>query len=626
VVLLGAILMILLLAAVLTAIVGTSPAFVASRASRTASARRWDNSSPYKNTRPEVKYVGDESCVRCHGEIAKTYRRHPMGRSLSPIATATATGGDEGNGRPLFEAQGLQYSIERREGRVIHKETRRDTSGRIVAQNEGEVRYVVGSGRRGLTYLVGRDDFLVESPITWYSQAGRWGLSPGYGDLNYHFDRSVQVACLFCHANRVEPVAGTLNRYRPPIFQGHSIGCERCHGPGELHATRPAMVDGEDMTIVNPADLKPSLRDAVCEQCHLSGAGRVERVGSRFEDYRPGLPLHRFWSVLVPASGPAESRFVGQVEQMHESRCFRASQGRLGCISCHDPHRLPTPDERVTYYRNRCLECHADRGCSLPARLRLMRSRDDDCAGCHMPRSKSTDIPHVATTDHRIARQGVEGDRSPPQVEGQRPGRSPLVNFHRDLMAADELAEANRDIGVAICRDGPAGAAKALPWLEAALVANPDDVAAWQAKGVSLVWLGRAEEGLAAFQRALKVDADRELLLKEAAHGAARAGQREVAIAYWRRAIAINPWRSDYQAALAPLYFEGRDWNAAAEACREALRLNFANLEVRKLLVQCHLRLGNAEAARAEFETILGFDPPDRNDLLQWFAYQLRAR
>ena len=35
-------------------------------------------------------------------------------------------------------------------------------------------------------------------------------------------------------------------------------------------------------------------------------------------------------------------------------------------------------------------------------------------------------------------------------------------------------------------------------------------------------------------------------------------------------------------AELAPLYFKIRDWRAAAEACREALRLDPTNLNVRQ--------------------------------------------
>jgi tetratricopeptide (TPR) repeat protein len=541
-----------------------------------------------------------------------------MGQSLSPIAAALAAGGDEAGGRPLFEAYGLEYSIERREGRIFHQETRRDHSGRILARNEAEVQYVLGSGSQGIGYLIERDGSLFQSPISWYVRQRRWNLSPGYEKQNPHFDRPVVPTCLYCHANRVEPVPGTINQYERPIFRGHTIGCERCHGPGELHVQRPTMVDGRDITIVNPAGLEPSLREAVCEQCHLLGRRRVVKLDRRDEDYRPGLPFYRFWTVFQPSAGPAANRFVGQVEQLHLSQCFRASQGRLGCVSCHDPHQLPAPEEKVAYYRDRCLECHADRGCRLPAAARLERSRADDCAGCHMPRLGSSDIVHAAASDHRIPRQAGGGDRSSIVTGGPRPGERPLVAFHHELMDERDRAESERDLGVALCRDGPEGAAVALPLLEASLAARPDDVAAWEAKGYALGRLGRPEEGLAAFRTALAQEPQRESAVIAAADLAARAGRRDDAIAYWRRAIAINPWRSDYHSELASLCFQARDWPAAVAACQEALRSNATDIPVRKLFVRCLLRLGDRAAAQRELQTLLAFNPPDREELLRW--------
>src|SRR5437868_1541104 len=41
---------------------------------------------PYRNIDPDVRYVGDAGCVGCHEDIAKSYARHPMGRSLVPVA------------------------------------------------------------------------------------------------------------------------------------------------------------------------------------------------------------------------------------------------------------------------------------------------------------------------------------------------------------------------------------------------------------------------------------------------------------------------------------------------------------------------------------------------------------
>jgi Tetratricopeptide repeat/Cytochrome c554 and c-prime len=599
--------------------------FVSWQSTRTQRVHRIDLASPYENTRPEVRYLGDSACAGCHAKSAETFRQHPMARSLAPIGESYVMKGGEGSGQTLFESQGLRYSIELRDAHVFHQETRRDESGHVVAKNEAEVKFVIGSGRQGAAYLVEHDGFLFQSPLTWYSRKQRWDLSPGFETFNYHFDRPIQPNCLYCHANRVEPIPGRINQYRPPIFQGHAIGCERCHGPGELHVARRAMVNGKDMTIVNPADLAPALRDDVCAQCHLAGHSRILRVGRRSEDYRPGLPFPRYWTVFVQPPDGAGDRFVGQIEQMQESRCFRASRGRLGCISCHDPHDFPAPADQVAYYRDRCLACHAQRGCSLPASARLEQSKDDDCASCHMPKANSFDIPHAASANHRIPRNAGGENSFMADLGNTRRDKRQLVVFHNERMDAQDRAEVERDRGVALCRDGKEGARIALPLLEAALAVRSDDVIAWECRGHALYILGRNEEAMAALQKALTIEPGRESALVEAARVAFKLDRRLDAATYSQRAIRTNHWRSDYHGELALVYFQNREWQASADACQQALRLNSSWLKVRKLLIQCYLNLGKTEAARAELDTVLGFDPPDRADLLRSFAVQSKS-
>jgi tetratricopeptide (TPR) repeat protein len=161
--------------------------------------------------------------------------------------------------------------------------------------------------------------------------------------------------------------------------------------------------------------------------------------------------------------------------------------------------------------------------------------------------------------------------------------------------------------------------------LEAAVTARPDDVVAWESKGYALEGLDRNAEALAAFKTALARESGRESALVAAAYVSAKLERVEEATAYWQRAIAANPWRSDYRAELALALLRDRNWRASADACREALRLNPSWVDVRKWLLQCHLQLGNAEAARGELETILAFDPPDRIDLLRSFSLQSRS-
>ena len=127
--------------------------------------------------------------------------------------------------------------------REFHKETQRDEEGRVVAEVEAEITYALGSGTRGISYLLERDGRLFQSPIAWYGQKRKWDLAPGYERRNFHFDRVIEPECLFCHANRVRPVEQTVNRYEKPIFEGHAIGCERCHGPGALHVQGQELVE-----------------------------------------------------------------------------------------------------------------------------------------------------------------------------------------------------------------------------------------------------------------------------------------------------------------------------------------------------------------------------------------------
>jgi Tetratricopeptide repeat/Doubled CXXCH motif (Paired_CXXCH_1) len=594
--------------------------------------------SPFKNSRPGVAYVGDAACTRCHREIARAYHSHPMGRSLTPVG-----GADEGPptdaaaGLP-FESQGVQYTVERRDRRVFHKATRRDAAGSVLEEFEAEVRFALGSGTRGTTFLIERDGLLFQSPIAWFAQKARWDISPGYGDPSPrpNFERAIQPECLYCHTNQLHHVPGTLNRYEPPIFEGHAIGCERCHGPGELHVKQDGPSAESDLTIVNPANLAPARRESVCQQCHLQGWFRFPRAGREFFDFRPGLPLHRFLAVFVrDNSNESKIELVGQVEQMESSRCFRASQGKLGCISCHDPHRLPEPSAKAAYYRERCLACHERKGCALPSAERQARGQGDDCVACHLPRPAVKNLPHTAGTDHRIPR-GAPGSvpagvRNAPEL----PGDTPMRDFHWGLMTEDERRDAARDVGV-----GLAGVARillaapqlarnpatrAMPLLEAAVRDRPDDLPARESLGYALEVMDRPNEALRAYEEVLRIEPGRETTLSSSARVLIRLERPDLARLVLEKTIALNPWRSDYRLPLAGVCRRTGDWPAAIAACREAIRINPELFEARSLLIQCYLWSNQPDKAEAELQILFGFYPASREVWQRWYDQQKQA-
>jgi hypothetical protein len=594
---------------------------------------RRDYAGPFRNVNPSVRFVSEERCADCHPDIALAYAKHPMGRSLVPVTRAVSPPTGPRFHNP-FQSHNSRFQVEGTAGRVRHRRTRLAPNGRPAAEQEWQVDYVLGSGSRGHSYLADRSGYLFQTPISWFSQQQVWDLSPGFVPVMLT-GRTVLPECLFCHVNRANHLEGSVNRYRPPVFDGHAIGCQRCHGPGELHvASRESgqsVAGPVDHTIVNPRHLEPSLREAVCQQCHLTGEARILRHGRGQYDFRPGLPLQAFLSIFVPAPKTGEKpKAVSHVEQMYQSRCFRGSHGpkQLGCISCHDPHRRVAPEERVGHYRSACLKCHQKHGCSEPLPRRLRVSRQDSCIFCHMPRYASADIAHTASTDHRILRHANEvprADARPAQGDGL-----PVISFFRgqkETQEEDERDQALALVQLALHQGNPAAQRalpRALPALAAAVRRDPEDHVAGEAYGHALGLLGRSAEALAAFQAVLERAADRELALVGAASMAEALAQERAALHYWRRAVAVNPWAVEYQRRLVLLLVKKAGWQEALRRCQAWVRLDPFSAEARSTRVRCLLATGQKEAARAEFARVEALAPPNLRELQIRFGKKLR--
>src|SRR5205823_11914235 len=129
--------------------------------------------TPFRNVRPDVAYVGDAACAGCHKDETDAYRRHPMGRSFAPISADDLK---EATAAPPFEKFGSTFRVERRGEQVFHTELRRDAAGRKAAELTTPVHYTLGSGSRGKSYLIDRDGYLFQSPVSRFAQKNGFDL------------------------------------------------------------------------------------------------------------------------------------------------------------------------------------------------------------------------------------------------------------------------------------------------------------------------------------------------------------------------------------------------------------------------------------------------------------------
>jgi hypothetical protein len=151
------------------------------------------------------------------------------------------------------------------------------------------------------------------------------------------------------------------------------IQCERCHGPGSLHASNP---HGVRMVVDRDSEL--------CGECHLRGAPEV-----------------------VDASGG----FIRHHEQYEE--LFQSKHIVLECVTCHDPHvgvvQLRQAGEQTT--RTQCENCH----------FRQAKYQKNDahaalgveCVECHMPRISKSAVGDAAkfTGDIRTHMMGIDPEQ-----------------------------------------------------------------------------------------------------------------------------------------------------------------------------------------------------------------------
>ncbi len=285
-----------------------------------------------------------------------------------------------------------------------------------------QIAYQIGSGARGRTYVAQVHEYLLESPASWYQGRG-WDISPGYEMMQLiDFDRPVTETCLFCHAGQAKFSDADGRRLAgSPVT---AIACDRCHGSSDAHVQHPSAKN-----ILNPAKLNGPERDSICEQCHLEGDTRVLNPGKTLSDYRPGQRLEDTLVTYLSRKQAQSRPAVSQEEELAESQCARASGGKLWCGTCHDPHGAAA--DRQKQILAVCTSCHATLSKSAHP------SSQTECVSCHMPRRSTSNIAHVAITDHFIHRPN---ESAPPVSGGDRvsPWRAPPSQFReRDLALAE---------------------------------------------------------------------------------------------------------------------------------------------------------------------------------------------
>jgi predicted CXXCH cytochrome family protein len=493
----------------------------------------------------------DSPCGQCHRQILESYLKTPMANA-SGLATEKLYAGSF-----THAPSGVLYAISDQSGQATLNYTLPTNPPTRISER---LQYFLGSGHLGLTYLYSKDGYLLESPIAYYSALQGYAMKPGFQrSRELPAALTLNPSCLRCHMSSVQKqVSGTDNLYTGLPFEHVGVTCESCHGESRQHVASRGRIP-----VVDPIKLSPENRDSTCNICHLEGDTNVERRNRSVLDFKPGDDLNDFLSYFVYVGENTTHRAVSEIEQFNSSRCKIASGQRMSCMSCHDPHTSPSAEERVSFFRAKCLTCHTQ----VKYATQHYNS-NPDCTSCHMPRTGAQNIPHVAWTDHRIRQHPDQPDLAAATTQAQE-----LVPILTDKSSPRDLALAYYNLvvvkGLAVERP------KAWQMLIAAERSDPDDLAVLRALGIT----------------------------------AELNGDDNDAKNYYLAVLKRDPENLPAGTNLGTLLAKGGDVEAAAARWQQTFRQNADIPELGENLAKAQCLLGRKDAAEATLKIVLTYSP-----------------
>lgn len=331
------------------------------------------------------EYAGSNACRDCHKDIFDSHLSTAHHLTSSAASLQTVSGSfDSGKNTFYFNPQ-LYIAVERTDTGLFQT---------AFQKNERKISrpfdYVVGSGKRGQTFMYWHDQYLFQLPLTWFTATQEWTNSPGYSN-KVQFNRPITARCLECHATYL--TEQTKKDDKADVFLKSEmilgVECEKCHGPAAAHVKwqKENPLEKRAMYIVNTAKLSREQNLDLCGLCH---GGRLTKSEPSFS-FKAGDRLSRFFNIDSSNKNISEIDVHGnQFGMMSASMCFKGSA--MTCTTCHDSHANQAGKKEI--FTQRCLSCHIQEHnnfCKLAAKedTSFLKS---NCIDCHMPEQSSKAI------------------------------------------------------------------------------------------------------------------------------------------------------------------------------------------------------------------------------------------
>lgn len=565
-------------------------------------------------------YVDDRRCGTCHRPIYDSYQEVGMARSF--FAPRPESRIEDFATGFFHESSDRHYQVEVDGDGLLFRRFQLDGDGTRINVFEQSIDWILGSGNHARTYVYQNElGELYQLPIAWYSQTANWGMAPGYDRADHSgVTRAIKRECMFCHNAYPETAEGADDRWQPQRFPKslpQGTGCQRCHGPGAAHmdfAITGLPDEQVRAAIVNPGKLPADRRDDICFSCHLQPSAAlpgIRRFGVGDHSFRPGQALDSYqvqFDIREADQLPSERFEINHHPyRLRQSKCFQTSEGKLGCLNCHDPHRRVPPEERAAHYRAACLECHQPEACRLDemeagSHLGVAKS---DCVSCHMPKRRTQDVVQVVMTDHAIGTYPESSELLAPRQERE-PELVGIDFLHQENAPRGVLGEIYR--AAAVLRVGKTRAAEK-HLAQAIKTEPPSELTPYLDLASAQLHLQLFDKASETLEEVLRRQPGHSLAWAWLALSKSNSAPPEEVLSIAKHAVELLPTRPESQFNLAHQLLRADRNGEAAKHLELATTLR-PNMAVAWLyLGEAYNRLGRFEQATSAFQSALAVDP-----------------
>lgn len=209
--------------------------------------------------------------------------------------------------------------------------------------------------------------------------------------------------CAACHDQVAGAFAGSAHGRAFTFGKDHKgADCTACHGDGTAHVE----ADGDRSKILHPLKADSDKSNAQCLACHENQSVQAHWQGSVHEaagvrcaechTLHAATPIRKEGTTLNRVTERCLSCHSSQRRGITQRSRHPLLEGKMDCVSCHNPHGSPTEAlVRADSINDLCYSCHQEKRGPFLWEHAPVR---ENCATCHAPHGSNHDKMMVART------------------------------------------------------------------------------------------------------------------------------------------------------------------------------------------------------------------------------------